>query len=51
LLLSALGTLGSSAGLDKTGGWIGAVAGLLSWYWATAQLTNSGWGRAVLPLK
>lgn len=51
LVLSALGVLNSSAGLGKAGGWLAAVAGLAAWYSATAALTESGWGRALLPTK
>lgn len=51
LLLNAIATFGSSGGLAKVAGWVAAVSGLTAWYWATASLTNSGWGRAVLPVK
>ncbi|GAA1172527.1 hypothetical protein F4556_002127 [Kitasatospora gansuensis] len=51
LVLSALGVLNSSSGLGKAGAWLAAVAGLAAWYSATAALTESGWGRAVLPTK
>ncbi|WP_035797700.1 acetate uptake transporter [Kitasatospora mediocidica] len=51
LLVAAIGTFASSGGLVKAAGWLAAVAGAISWYWATATLTNSGWGRAALPMK
>ncbi|MDH6113048.1 succinate-acetate transporter protein [Kitasatospora sp. MAP12-15] len=51
LLLAAIGTFAGSDGLVKAAGWVAAVSGLISWYWATAALTNSGWGRAALPVK
>lgn len=51
LLLASIGTFASSGGLVKAAGWLAAVAGAISWYWATAALTNSGWGRAALPVK
>ncbi|MCC9309172.1 acetate uptake transporter [Kitasatospora sp. RB6PN24] len=51
LVLNAVGTLGSTGWVVKLAGWIAAAAGLVSWYWATAVLTNSGWGRAALPVK
>jgi succinate-acetate transporter protein len=51
MLLDAVGTFGSTGWLVKLAGWVAAVAGLISWYWATAALANSGWGRAVLPVK
>ncbi|MEU9127759.1 acetate uptake transporter [Kitasatospora sp. NPDC048540] len=51
LVLNAIATFGSSDGLGKAAGWVAAVSGLGAWYWATATLANSGWGRALLPLK
>ena len=48
---AAIGTFAGSGGLVKAAGWVAAVSGLISWYWATAALTNSGWGRAALPVK
>ncbi|GAA1981256.1 acetate uptake transporter [Kitasatospora viridis] len=51
LVVDMVGTFDGSHGLVKTAGWLAAVAGLLSWYWATAALTNSGWGRDALPVK
>lgn len=49
LLLSMIATFGGSSGLAKTAGWFAAVAGLASWYWATATLTAGS--RVALPLK
>ncbi|MFI6447507.1 GPR1/FUN34/YaaH family transporter [Kitasatospora sp. NPDC050543] len=49
--LSAIATFGSSGGLAKLAGWVAAASGLVAWYWATAALTNSAWGRAALPVK
>ncbi|GAA2258222.1 MULTISPECIES: acetate uptake transporter [Kitasatospora] len=51
LLLTAIATLGGSSGLAKAAGWIAALAGVVAWYWATATLTNSLWGRTALPVK
>ncbi|GHH78334.1 hypothetical protein GCM10018781_53810 [Kitasatospora indigofera] len=51
LVVSAIAAFGSSGGLAKVGGWLAALSGLVAWYWATAALTNSGWGRAALPVK
>ncbi|MFB7668944.1 acetate uptake transporter [Kitasatospora sp. NPDC056138] len=51
LLLSAIATFAGSGGLAKAAGWIAALAGAAAWYWATAALTNSGWGRIALPVK
>jgi succinate-acetate transporter protein len=51
LVLSALAAFGSYGGLAKFAGWVAAASGLVAWYRATASLTNSGWGRSVLPVK
>ncbi|MGW6913558.1 acetate uptake transporter [Kitasatospora sp. NPDC054939] len=51
LVLAALGVLNESGGLGKAAGWVAAASGAASWYWATANLTNSGWGREALPVK
>ncbi|MDH6127684.1 acetate uptake transporter [Kitasatospora sp. GP82] len=51
LLLTAIATLGGNGGLAKVAGWAAALAGVAAWYWATATLTNGGWGRNALPLK
>ncbi|WP_441250032.1 acetate uptake transporter [Kitasatospora sp. McL0602] len=51
LLLNATATLASNGGLAKTAAWIAAASGLFAWYWAATSLTNSEWGRAVLPVK
>ncbi|MFJ1706106.1 acetate uptake transporter [Kitasatospora sp. NPDC088346] len=51
LALNAIATFGSTDGLGKVSGWLAAASGLAAWYWATATLTNSGWAKAVLPLK
>ncbi|MFD5083497.1 acetate uptake transporter [Kitasatospora sp. NPDC058406] len=51
LLLSALAAFNTSGGLAKAAGWVAAASGLTAWYWATASLTNSAWGRDALPVK
>ncbi|MFB7616939.1 acetate uptake transporter [Kitasatospora sp. NPDC056181] len=51
LVLSAFATFNTSGGLAKFAGWVAAASGLVAWYWATSSLTNSAWGRAVLPVK
>ncbi len=51
LFLSAIATFNTSGGLAKAAGWIAAASGLAAWYWATASLTNSAWGRDALPVK
>lgn len=51
LVLWAIGAFGSSAGLDKTAGWVAAVAGLLSWYGATISLGGSSWAGLNLPVR
>ncbi|MFD3547617.1 GPR1/FUN34/YaaH family transporter [Streptomyces sp. NPDC058655] len=41
LLLLAVGAFADSSVLGKAAGWVAAVAGLLSWYGATAALAHS----------
>lgn len=51
LVLWAIGSFAGSSGLDKIGGWVAAVAGLLSWYSATVSLGGSSWGGLNLPVR
>lgn len=51
LVLLAIGPWAGSSALGTVGGWVAAVAGLLSWYGGTAALTNAAWGRAALPMR
>ncbi|MFJ6216238.1 acetate uptake transporter [Streptomyces sp. NPDC092296] len=51
LVVLAIAVWADSGGLVKVGGWVAAVAGLISWYGATATLTNATWGRTALPLR
>jgi hypothetical protein len=37
-------------GLVKTGGWVGLVCGLLAMYTSFALVTNTTFGKAVLPI-
>ncbi|MEY9876812.1 succinate-acetate transporter protein [Streptacidiphilus sp. MAP12-33] len=51
LILWAVGAFATSSGLDKTAGWVAAVAGLLSWYAATISLGGSTWAGLNLPVR
>ncbi|MGW4896858.1 acetate uptake transporter [Kitasatospora sp. NPDC004240] len=51
LVVAAVGAFNESAGITKVSGWVAAAAGLVSWYWATANMTNGAWGREALPVK
>ena len=41
LLLAAIGTFAGSGVWVEAAGWVAAVSGLISWYWATAALTQA----------
>ncbi|WP_084729956.1 GPR1/FUN34/YaaH family transporter [Streptacidiphilus neutrinimicus] len=51
LVLWAIGSFAGNSGLDKTAGWVAAVAGLLSWYAATVSLGGSSWAGLSLPVR
>jgi succinate-acetate transporter protein len=48
--LLGFGVLLGAAGLTQAGGWVGLVCGLLAMYGSFALVTNSVWGRDVLPV-
>jgi succinate-acetate transporter protein len=51
LVLWAIGSFTGNSGLDKTAGWVAAVAGLLSWYSATISLGGNSWAGLNLPVR
>jgi succinate-acetate transporter protein len=51
LVLLAIGTMAGNDSVSKIGGWVAAVAGLASWYSATAALAGGSWGRLGLPVR
>jgi uncharacterized protein len=48
-LFLAIGKLAESTGIYKVGGWLGILTAILAWYASFALVTNSTWGRTVLP--
>lgn len=48
--LLGFGAIQGSAGLSRAGGWLGLVCGLLAIYGSFGMVTNSVFGRAVVPL-
>jgi uncharacterized protein len=48
--LLGLGAIQGNAGLSQAGGWLGLVCGCLALYGSFAIVTNSTFGRAVLPM-
>jgi hypothetical protein len=44
------GTHSLTNGTIKLGGWIGLVTAVVAWYASFAGVTNSTWGRTVLPV-
>jgi succinate-acetate transporter protein len=49
--LLGIGESGAHTGLIKAGGWAGLVTAALAWYASFAAVTNSTFGRSVLPVR
>jgi succinate-acetate transporter protein len=49
-LFLTIGELGKATGITHVGGYLGLVTAALAWYAAFAGVTNSTWGRTVLPV-
>jgi succinate-acetate transporter protein len=45
-----VGAFNINASLTHAGGWFGLVTAALAWYLSAAVVTNSTWGRTVLPV-
>ncbi|HZC29687.1 MAG TPA: GPR1/FUN34/YaaH family transporter, partial [Gaiellaceae bacterium] len=45
-----IGEAGGSSGLVKVGGWLGLATAVAAWYASFAVVTNSTFGRTVLPV-
>jgi succinate-acetate transporter protein len=45
-----VGAFNTNASLTHAGGWFGLVTAALAWYLSAAVVTNSTWGRTVLPV-
>jgi succinate-acetate transporter protein len=50
-LVLGVGNAGSHSGIVKVGGWIGLAAAVAAWYASFAEVTNSTFGRTVLPVR
>jgi succinate-acetate transporter protein len=48
-LFLTIGEFAKSDGIHKLGGWLGIVTALLAWYASFAGVTNSTWGKTVMP--
>lgn len=48
-LFLTIGEFGQSTGMHHLGGYLGLLTALLAWYGSFAGVTNSTWGRIVLP--
>jgi uncharacterized protein len=49
--LLGIGEAGGSTGLAKVGGWVGLATAAAAWYASFAAVTNSTFGRVVMPVK
>jgi succinate-acetate transporter protein len=50
-LVLGYGEAGAHSGIVKLGGWLGLVTAVAAWYASFAAVTNSTFGRTVLPVK
>jgi succinate-acetate transporter protein len=50
-LVLGIGQAAGSTGLVKAGGWIGIATALAAWYASFAGVTNSTFGRTVMPVR
>ena len=50
-IVLGIGNAGGSAGTIKLGGWLGLVTAVVAWYASFAVVTNSTFGRTVLPVR
>lgn len=48
-LFLTIGEFAKNTGIHKFAGWIGLVTALLAWYASFAGVTNSTWGKTVMP--
>lgn len=49
LLFLTIGAFANKSGVTHVGGWLGLVTAMLAWYASFAGVTNSTWGRVVVP--
>ena len=50
-IVLGIGNAGGTTGIIKLGGWIGLATALAAWYASFAEVTNSTFGRTVLPVR
>jgi succinate-acetate transporter protein len=50
-LLLGIGNSGAHANIVKAGGWVGLATAVAAWYASFAAVTNSTFGRTVLPVR
>jgi succinate-acetate transporter protein len=50
-IVLGIGESGASTGTIKLGGWLGLVTAIVAWYASFAVVTNSTFGRTVLPVR
>ena len=50
-LLLGIGNAGGGAAIVHIGGWVGLATAVAAWYASFAAVTNSTFGRTVLPVK
>jgi hypothetical protein len=50
-IVLGIGDAGGHENITKLGGWLGLATALVAWYASFAQVTNSTFGREVLPLR
>ncbi|MEA2303543.1 MAG: uncharacterized protein QOH43_823 [Solirubrobacteraceae bacterium] len=50
-LLLGIGNSGAHANIVKAGGWVGLATAVAAWYASFAAVTNSTFGRVVLPVR
>jgi succinate-acetate transporter protein len=49
-LLLGIGNAGAHTGIVKAGGWFGLATAAAAWYASFAAVTNSTFGRTVMPV-
>jgi len=50
-IVLGIGEAGAHTSISKAGGWIGLVTAVAAWYASFAAVTNSTFGRTVMPVK
>jgi len=50
-IVLGIGEAADASGIAKAGGWIGIVTAIVAWYASFAAVTNSTFGRTVMPVR